>query len=255
MPGRAPSAARDTSATRQWNVSGQWCAASIEHVHVHPPHALTEGREHEAEASDQDEHRLELVAVLLLAIATLATAWCGYQAARWSGDLSEQFAHQATARVKAAEAATRAGQHRIDDLLYFDGWLEARQSGNAELAAVYRRRFRAEFVPAFDAWVAQRPFTNPRAIAGPLYVPQYRSSDLERSAELDAVADEHHAKGTQAKLNADRYILATVFMAAVLFFAGISLRLEWRPLQIAVLCMACAMLLGGGAFVLSLPFA
>jgi hypothetical protein len=227
----------------------------MQHVHVHAPHALTEGPEHEAEASVRAEHRLELVAVLLLAIATLATAWCGYQAARWSGDLSEQFAHQSTTRVKAAEAATRAGQHRIDDLLYFDGWLEARRSGDAELAAIYRRRFRPEFVPAFEAWLAQRPFTNRRAIAGPLYVPQYRSADLERSAELEAVADAHHAAGTQAKINADRYILATVFMAAVLFFAGISLRLDWRPLQLAVLGMAGALLLGGGAFVLSLPFA
>ena len=44
-------------------------------------------------------------------------------------------------------------------------------------------------------------------------------------------------------------------MAAVLFFAGISLRLDWRPLQMTVLGMACALLVGGGAFVLSLPLA
>ena len=56
----------------------------------------------------------------------------------------------------------------IDDLNYFNGWLEARQAGNTQLAAIYRRRFRPEFVPAFRAWIAQRPFTNPRAIPGPL---------------------------------------------------------------------------------------
>jgi hypothetical protein len=44
-------------------------------------------------------------------------------------------------------------------------------------------------------------------------------------------------------------------MAAVLFFAGISLRLEWRRLQLAVLGMACALLVGGAALVLSLPLA
>ena len=36
-----------------------------------------------------------------------------------------------------------------------------------------------------------------------------------------------------------------MFFAAVLFFAGISLRLEWRPLRIMVLALAPAMLLGG----------
>jgi hypothetical protein len=46
-----------------------------------------------------------------------------------------------------------------------------------------------------------------------------------------------------------------VFFAAVLFFAGISLRLDWRPLRIAVLGMALALLTGGVAFVLTLPVA
>jgi hypothetical protein len=86
-------------------------------------------------------------------------------------------------------------------------------------------------------------------------MPQYRSSELARSTELDAAADELYREGTQAKIYADRYVLATVFMAAVLFFAGISLRLDWRRLQIAVLGMACALLAGGAAFVLNLPLA
>jgi hypothetical protein len=227
----------------------------MEYVHAHVPEALAEGRERAPADPVRAEHRLEVGAVLLLAIATLATAWCGFQAAGWSGDLAERFAHASTVRIKAAQASTEAGQHRIDDLLYFNGWLDARRAGNAELAAIYRRRFRPEFVPAFEAWIAQRPFTNSQAIAGPLYMPQYRSADLDRSARLDAVAHEHHVEGTQAKIYADRYILATVFMAAVLFFAGISLRLDWRPLRIAVLGMACALLVGGGAFVLTLPLA
>jgi hypothetical protein len=227
----------------------------MEYVHAHVPEVLTEGREHAPPHPLRAERRLELGAVLLLAIATLATAWCGFQAAGWSGDLAERFAHASTVRIKAAQASTQAGQLRIDDLLYFNGWLDARRAGNAELASIYRRRFRPEFVPAYEAWIAQRPFTNPRAIAGPLYMPEYRLADLERSAKLDAAADEHHIEGARAKIYADRYILATVFMAAVLFFAGISLRLDWRPLRIAVLAMAGALLAGGGAFVLTLPLA
>jgi hypothetical protein len=226
----------------------------MEYVHPHPPEALVHP-EHVADTPTHDERRLELGAVLLLAIATLATAWCGYQAAGWSGDLSERFASSTAIRVQAAQSSTQAGQRRIDDLLYFNGWLEARRAGNDKLASIYRRRFRPEFVPAFEAWIAQRPFTNPRAIAGPLYMPQYRSAEQERSKELHASANEHYAHGSSAKHYADSYILATVFMAAVLFFAGISLRLEWRPLRIAVLGMACTLLAGGGAYVLTLPLA
>jgi hypothetical protein len=227
----------------------------MEYVHLHAPHELVEGREHAPASPERVERRLELGAVLLLAIATLATAWCGFQAASWSGHLSEHFSNSATERMRAVQSSTQAGQRRIDDLLYFNHWLDARRAGDTKLAEIYRRRFRPEFVPAFEAWMAQRPFSNPEAVAGPLYMPQYRSGDADRSAELHGTADEQFHHGTQAKRYADSYILATVFMAAVLFFAGISLRLEWRRLQLAVLGMACALLVGGGAFLLTLPLA
>jgi hypothetical protein len=125
---------------------------------------------------DRAERRLELGAVLLLALTTLVTAWCGYQAARWSGEQSQNFARASATRIKSQQAATRAGQPRIDDLLYFNGWLDAREAGDAKLTAIYRARSRPEFEPAFRAWIAQHPFTNPRAIPGPLYMPEYRSA-------------------------------------------------------------------------------
>ena len=225
------------------------------HVHVHAPHELTEGGGPKAGVPDRSERVIEILAVLLMSATTLATAWSGYQAARWSGEQSQNYARASTMRIKSQEQATAAGQLRIDDLVLFNGWLDAREAGNARLAAIYRARFRPEFVPAFRAWIAQKPFTNPRAIAGPLYMPQYRSADLARSAKLDAAADDLYQEGTAAKSYDDKYILSTVFFAAVLFFAGISLRLDWRPLRIAVLAMALALLTGGVVFVLTLPVA
>src|SRR3954469_10716257 len=226
----------------------------MSHAHVHVPHELTESKKHGATVS-RGERRYELAAVLLLSLTTLATAWSGYQAARWSGEQSQHYARASATRVKAVQAATRSGQLRIDDLLYFNEWLNARRGGDRKLATIYRKRFRPEFVPAFRAWVAQRPFTNPKAIPGPLYMPQYHSADLVTSGKLDAVADTLFTEGTEAKTNDDRYILSTVFFAAVLFFAGISLRLDWRPLRMAVLGIALTMLLIGVSFVLTLPVA
>src|SRR3954449_8363461 len=156
----------------------------VGHVHVHAPHGLTETPQ--PPGPDRLERRLELGAVLLLAMTTLATAWCGYQAARWSGEQSQHYARASATRVKAGQAATRAGQLRIDDLLYFNEWLDARRAGDTKLAEIYRRRFRPEFVPPFTARVAPKPFTNPAAVPGPLYMPQYRPADLAVSAKLDA---------------------------------------------------------------------
>ena len=110
-------------------------------------------------------------------------------------------------------------------------------------------------MPAYRAWLAQRPFTNPHAAPSPLFVPQYRLAGLDRATALDHKADDLYAEGTRAKTKDDDYILSTVFFAAVLFFSGVSLRLDWRPLRVAVLAMAGVMLLGGAIFVLTLPVA
>jgi len=228
----------------------------VPHVHNHAPHELTEPPGHgggRSGAPDRRERVLELYAILLLALTTLATAWSGYQAARWSGEQAQSFARASTMRIKAQAQSTLAGQLRIDDLVMFNGWLDAREAGDRELAAIYRRRFRPAFEPAFEAWMAQRPFTSRSTVPGPLYMPEYRLAETVRSSELDAEADGLYREGTTAKTNDDRYILSTLFFAAVLFFAGISLRLDWRPLRYGVLGMGTVLLLVGVGYVATLP--
>jgi hypothetical protein len=226
----------------------------VPHVHAHAPHELTEPPEHaEGPPPRRPERLLEFSAVLLLSFATLMTAWSGYQAALWSGKQSQRYAQASTLRIHAQQQSTRAGQLRIDDLLLFDGWLDAHTAGNHRLDFIYRKRFRPAFRPAFEAWIARRPFTNPNAPPSPLYVPQYKSVETTRAAALDDQADRRYEEGTKAKENDDKYILSTVFFAAVLFFSGISLRLDWRPLRIAVLVFGATLLLGGLIFVISLP--
>jgi hypothetical protein len=221
------------------------------HGHAHVPEELTES----STPPTRGERILELSAVALLSLTVLATAWSGYQASLWSGEQSQHYAQASSTRIKSQQASTHAGQSRIDDLLYFNGWLNAHQTGDRALAHIYERRFRAAFVPAFDAWIAQRPFTNPDAIPGPLYMPQYRLVSLTRAAKLSNEADALYEAGTAAKEDDDDYILSTVFFAAVLFFAGISLRVDWRRLRVAVLVFATAMLIGGLSFVATLPIA
>jgi hypothetical protein len=227
----------------------------VGHAHVHTPHELAEPPEAPGRP-DRTERLLELFAILLMSITTVATAWSGYQAARWSGEQSQHYAKASATRTLAQRAAIEAGQLRIDDLLDFNGWLDAHDAGDTRLARIYERRFRAEFRPAFRAWLAERPFRNTGVpVPGPLYEPSYHPRALRLAHVLDERADAAYQAGTEAKGDDDKYILSTVFFAAVLFFAGISLRLLWRPLRITVLAIAGVLLLGGVAFVLSLPTA
>jgi hypothetical protein len=193
--------------------------------------------------------------VALLSLATLATAWSGYQAARWSGVQSQRYAESSALRVRGEEQATVAGQTHIGDLLQVNGWLDAEASGNAHLAAIYRGRFRPELERLFTVWLAEHPFSNPAAAPGPTYLPQYRPQGTVASEELEARAGEHYKQGTEAKDNDDDHVLSTVFFAAVLFLAAVSLRVEWERLRIWLLAFGGVLFLGALVFIVTLPMA
>jgi hypothetical protein len=223
----------------------------VPHVHAHVPHELAEPPEHERKVP-RNERILEFAAVLLLSCATLATAWSGYQAALFSGKQSQRYSQASSLRIHSQNQSTIAGQFRLEDLLLFNRWLDAHESGNRGLENIYQRRFRVRFRPAFNAWIAEHPFSNPRAKPSPLYEPQYHPAQIDDAAALDREADIRFEEGTAAKEKDDKFILSTVFFAAVLFFSGISLRLDWRPLRIAILVFGTTMLLGGLVFVFTL---
>ena len=221
-----------------------------EHVHVHAPHELTEAGEQHVSGR---ERWFEMAAVLLLSLATVGIAWSGYQAARWSGIQARSYAQASTARAHANRAATLGGQLRIQDLLNFNRWLEASTEGKTELADLYVRRFRPEFRPAFEAWLANDPLHNRNAVATPLLMPQYKLADVERADALERVGDRRFGEGKSSTEHADAYIFATVFFATVLFFAGISMRFVWWPMRAAVLVLGALSFVYAALKLLTLP--
>jgi hypothetical protein len=220
-----------------------------EHVHVHAPHELTE----ESHAVSRRERVTEFAAVLLLSVATVGIAWSGYQAAKWSGHQSRHYAQASTARALANRASTLGGQERIQDLLNFNRWLEVTTDGNTELAQLYERRFRPEFVPAFAAWQANDPIHNTNAVASPLLMPQYKLANFEKADKLERLGDVRFEEARQATENADDFIFGTVFFAAVLFFAGISMRFDWFAMRMTVLGLSFVFLVYGVIHLASLP--
>jgi hypothetical protein len=45
----------------------------------------------------------------------------------------------------------------------FTQWVDAYARNETQLADFYRQRFRPEFKPAVEAWIATRPLQNPQA--------------------------------------------------------------------------------------------
>jgi hypothetical protein len=190
---------------------------------------------------------------LLLSLATLGIAWSGYQAAKWSGLQARRYTQASTARSLANRASTLASQDRTQDLLNFNRWLEVTTDGNTELAALYERRFRDEFRPAFETWLADDPLHNVDAIPSPLREKNYVLSNAVKADKLERLGDVRFEQGKEATENSDDYVFVTVFFAVVLFFAGISLRFAWLPMRILIMAMGAVLIVYGAARLGTLP--
>jgi hypothetical protein len=187
------------------------------------------------------DRRLELLATILLAAAALAIAWSTFQTGRWRGAQASNTGKSTAARVQSSQASTRAGQLTQIDIATFIQWVNAESAGNQKLAGFYRRRFRPEFRPAFDAWIATRPRDNPKAPATPFTMPQYRPAEVERAKRLEATADRRLAAAARANRHADDDLLALVLFASSLFFAGISTKLSSSRQRGVVLGLGCVL--------------
>ena len=122
-----------------------------------------------------------------------------------------------------------------------------------ELATFYFRRFRAEFRPAVNAWIATKPLLNRRAPLTPFAMPQYESAAtdeadaLERKADVAAIEAQAHVE------RADRYTLCVVMFALALFFAGVSTRLRTQGSRLVALSVGWAAFLGAVVWMATFP--
>ena len=185
---------------------------------------------------------LEIGEAVLLAIVAVATAWSGYQAALWDGESSRLYSTSSRIRINASQDATRGGQQQLYDGLTFDFWLQAKLSGAEQLARSFQKRFRLEYRPAFRAWLATDPLTNPNAPAGPIFMRQYHNALLEQSGERDEQASAAFDRAVHARETGDKYIRITVLLATVLFLIAVSQRFRVLKVRVALVVVALVLL-------------
>ena len=197
----------------------------------------------------------ELVATVLLALATVATAWASYQARQWTGEQAQSYSRANAARVESARATGTANQLSGIDVATFIQWVDATAHKDAALAAFYRARFRPEFKPAFDAWLATQPLTNANAPPSPFAMPEYR---LAATAKADALEQKAGANATVAAVANERandYVGAVVLFASALFFAGISTKLQSQGARLSILGLGCLLFVGTAIWLATQPLA
>jgi hypothetical protein len=194
----------------------------------------------------QDERidPLEILAAVLLALAAVATAWSSYQASRWNGEQAKTFSRSTATRIESTRESGRADTQTQIDVATFTQWVNAYAQKQTELADFYFRRFRSEFKPAVEAWIATRPLRNANAPLTPFAMPQYRLAAREEANRLEADAEVLSAKARTNVQRATNYVLAVVLFAVSLFFAGMSMRLRARGLQAVLLGLGVTVFVG-----------
>ena len=205
-----------------------------------------------SEATSPDR-RLELFATVLLAVATVATAWAAYQSREWTGEQSQAYSRANAARADVNRTSALANRQVQIDVATFVQWVDAHALHRAPLAAFYEARFRSEFKPAFSAWLATKPFTSRAAPKTPFVMRQYRLLAAARADRLESVATAASQGAKDANRHADNYMLAVVLFASSLFFAGLSTKLGTRAAQTALLVFGWTIFLGTVIWIATSP--
>jgi hypothetical protein len=195
---------------------------------------------------------IELVSALLLALATISAAWCAYQSTRWSGVQANAYASAGANRQESVRASSEYGAQVNIDVAVFMAWVQARRDQDTDLAGFWEERFRAEFKPAFDAWldsvpVGQIPPGSPFALA------EYAPASRVLAEELERKAEDSAAEAREANQTGDNFVLLAVLFASVLFFAGVGTKFKGYRVRVAMVALASVFYLVTTFLVFSLP--
>jgi hypothetical protein len=217
-----------------------------------------EHAEHAAHDSAASEHAkrdrwVSITEAVMLSLVALVAAWSGYSAAKWGTESSLSLAKASSTRNKANLAATQALQIRTLDSVSFNAVLTAYEAHDAKAFRVAVKRLRPGYQPAFNAWLATHPLTNPNAPPGPSYMPQYVVPQDAQAKALNAQADTLFTEGQNAAGTADKYVRLTVLLAAVLFLVGIGSRFPLPAARYGLNVVAAVLLIVSFIQLLGLP--
>ncbi|HZB39988.1 MAG TPA: hypothetical protein VE487_03435 [Ilumatobacter sp.] len=194
------------------------------------------------ERSRQSNNRLsEMIAVLLLGVATIGTAWCGYQASRWNQEQGEISRDGSDLRVEGNRQFGLATQAIVYDANLVAQYAKAVVDGDTQLQDFLRSTlFRAEFLPVVDRWqqAVQDGETPPRLLEDR----EYLDSQLADYQATQAEAEAKDVEAKEAGENGDDYVLLTVLLAAALFFAGVTTSFKMQMARLVLLMFATVLI-------------
>ena len=195
---------------------------------------------------------LELVAVLLLGITTVGTAWCGFQATRWNGQSGDLTRVAAAQRIEGSRLFGLATQRITYDSVVVAKYAEASQQGNAELLQFYRQSVvRPHFLPVLDRWEAAAKAGEPNV--GVFEDKDYLAEQFADYNKTVAAAEQAARESQEADEIAEAYVGTTILLAVALFFAGVTSSFLSRFARILLLIAATGAVAVAASRIATLP--
>jgi hypothetical protein len=204
-------------------------------------------------AGSREDRRLELIGVIILAIASVFTAWSGFQSTKWSGVQAASYSQASAQRIESNRSAAYGFLLSLNTQANFNNWLNASLTDNDAVAEVYASRLESVIPEAWNAWLALDPQNNPDAPSTPLLMPEYEALNAEETAAFEAEASRLFEQGQEANERGDNYVLVTVLFAVALFFSGISTSINFRTARLVLLGVALAFVVCGGIYLATMP--
>ena len=193
-----------------------------------------------------------MIAVFMLGIATIGTAWSGYQASRWNQEQSDIAREGSDLRVEANRQFGLATQTILYDANLVTQYAKAVSDGDEELQDFYKSTlFRPGFLPVIERWQAavRAGETPPRLLEDG----EYLEGQLAPYEETQAKSEAKDVESKDAGQNADDYVLLTLILASALFFAGVTTSFKLELARLLLLGLAAVLLAYSISQIATLP--
>lgn len=204
---------------------------------------------------------LALAAAVLLGIAAVLTAWSAYRESLTSDLVLKNYSEQQAAIALANDAYIRSGQERQQEVtLFLDAALAgvaASEDGNTVVYDYLTEGIMGpELYAAFTWWRDEPEETSPATPFVPEN-PEFANLPSEvllaEGQALDEQAETLRVAAEAADANSDRFDLANVFFAVVLFIAGLTTIVQRRSIQVGFLALSSVGLIAGFAVLATTP--
>ena len=207
---------------------------------------------------------LAIAAAVLLGIAAVLTAWSAYRESLTSDQVLKGYSEQQATLALANDAYIRAGQERQQELTLFLDAAVAAVSADAtgdEVAAglfeyLTEDIMSDELYAAFAWWRDEPEETSPPTPfveQNPAFANLPSQTLLAEGQAYDEQAEGFRLAAEEADANSDRFDLANVFFAVVLFIAGLTTIVQRRSIQIGFLAISAVGLVAGFAVLATTP--